>query len=56
MEVVGILLGVSLVCVFLYFMQKWTYKKEKELQELKARVIGQYIADAIISAVEEIKK
>jgi hypothetical protein len=52
MEVVGILLGVSLACVFLYFMQKWAYKKEKEFEEMKARIIG----DAIISAVEEIKK
>lgn len=56
MEVVGILLGVSLVCVFLYFMQKWAYKKEKELEEMKARVIGKWIAEAIIVSVKDTDK
>ena len=56
MEVLGIFLGVSLMCVFFYFMQKWAYKKEKEFAELKARVIGQWIAEAIIVSVKDTDK
>ena len=43
------------VCMFICFL-KWVAKRDRENVERRSQILGQYIAEAIKSSVEEMKK
>lgn len=53
MEIVSTLIGLAAFFATFVFVAKWSAKREKEMTELKARVIGQWIAEAIKSAMSD---
>lgn len=53
--IVDLIFSAALIVVAVWGI-KYFAKKELEIEEIKARLIGKWIADAIISAVEDMKK
>lgn len=56
MNFVFSLLSIAVWVLILYFIGKWFYKRERELLEIKCRIIGQQIASVIQANLSDSNK